>query len=82
MWDITSHEPRQLALSLLPHIINLHDARMDGEHLIQEAFPIGTTLDSVKVVKVESEHGLTMEVQENVPGLVYVCIRSFFPLPS
>jgi rRNA biogenesis protein RRP5 len=39
---------------------------------IDEVYPIGTTLDAVKIVKVETERGLLVNVQDNLQGFVHV----------
>ncbi|GJJ09847.1 hypothetical protein Clacol_004071 [Clathrus columnatus] len=82
LWDIASLEPRQFSLSLLPHIINLDNPRMNDGQLIQEGFPVGTILDSVKVVRTESEYGLNIQVQEDVPGYTYIRHVSDDHIPS
>ena len=66
-------EPRRFALSLLPHTISLDVARLKGKQPVQESFCIGTTLDAVKIVRVEAERGLIVEVQDGVLGYVHVC---------
>jgi rRNA biogenesis protein RRP5 len=39
---------------------------------LSESYPIGTILDSVKVVGVEGEHGVTVEVSSDVTGFIHV----------
>lgn len=86
LWDMIASEPRKFALSLLSHIIGLDIPRLNKQ-AIQEAFPIGSTLEAVKVVRVEPDRGLVLEVQDGIHGYVHVrpvvsiCIR-FRPDPS
>ena len=40
---------------------------------MQEAFPIGTFLDAVKVVKVEAERGILVDTLSGLRGFVHVC---------
>ena len=44
-----------------------------------DAFPLGTTLDSVTVQRVEAERGLLMEVQPSLEGFVHVGHHNFPP---
>ncbi|GAA97773.1 uncharacterized protein L969DRAFT_42922 [Mixia osmundae IAM 14324] len=48
---------RTFALSALPHVLKLAPPLL-GDTLLKEAVPIGTFVDSVKVNRTESEHGL------------------------
>jgi rRNA biogenesis protein RRP5 len=68
---ITS-EPRKFALSLLPHIVALDVPRLQDNQPVQEAFSIGSTLEAVKVVRVETERGLVVEIQDGILGYVHV----------
>ena len=65
-------EPRSFALSLLPHIICLDVPRLKDKQAVQEAFSIGSTLDAVKVVRVETERGLVLKVQNDILGYVHM----------
>jgi len=67
---ITS-DPRKFGLSLIPHVLNL-EAQQLKEQALPDAFPVGTILESVKVVKVETERGLVVEIQDDVLGYVHV----------
>lgn len=40
--------------------------------LLQEAYPIGTILNAVKVIRVEKERGLIVEVGDGQEGFVHV----------
>ena len=67
-------EPRKFALSLLPHVVGLDVPRLKDNQPVQEAFSIGSTLKAVKVVRVETERGLVVEVQGDILGHVHVCL--------
>ena len=85
LYEIPGTSPPRFALSLANHIISLEQksisAEGDGELTsIEEAYPVGTTLDAVKIVKVEAERGLLVDLQEGINGFVHVgiFIRSTF----
>ena len=79
LYDIdpsTSTAPR-FALSLAEHAVSLTSKRAGGaggndQSSLQNAFPIGTVIEAVKVVRVESERGLIVEVGQGVEGFVHV----------
>lgn len=73
LYDMTATSPPKFALSLVDHVVKL-DVKRNEEATIQDSYPIGTTLDAVKVIGVETERGLTVEVQPGVLGFVHVCI--------
>jgi rRNA biogenesis protein RRP5 len=73
---LTSTAPR-FALSLADHIVSLNSKRVNGaedgdQSTIQEAFPIGKIIEAVKVVRVEPERGLIVEVNPGLEGFVHV----------
>jgi len=76
LYEIPGTSPPRFALSLANHIVSLGQKSISAgdEELtsIEEAYPIGTTLDAVKIVKVEAERGLLVDVQENLQGFVHV----------
>jgi rRNA biogenesis protein RRP5 len=77
LYEIPGTSPPRFALSLANHIISLEQKSIgaggDGELTsIEEAYPVGTTLDAVKIVKVEAERGLMVDLQEGVQGFVHV----------
>jgi rRNA biogenesis protein RRP5 len=77
LYEIPGTSPPRFALSLANHIVSLEqksvctggDEEVTG---IDEAYPIGITLDAVKIVKVEAERGLLVDVQDNLQGFVHV----------
>lgn len=73
------------ALTLAEHTVKLTPCltpRKENEmaRTIQEAYPVGTTLESVKVLGLEAERGLTVEIEAGVEGFVHV--RDSFSLFS
>ena len=77
LYEIPGTSPPRFALSLANHIVSLEQKSIgaggEGEATgIDEAYPIGTTLDTVKIVKVEAERGLLVDVQDNLQGFVHV----------
>lgn len=66
-------EHRTFALSLLPHVVGLDVPRLKDNQPVQEAFSIGSILEAVKVVRVETERGLVMEIHDDILGYVHVC---------
>jgi rRNA biogenesis protein RRP5 len=84
LYEIPGTSPPRFALSLASHIISLERRTInaeDDEHVanLDEAYPIGTILEAVKVVRVEAERGLLVDVQENVQGFVHVSLLAALP---
>jgi len=71
LYELPATSPPKFALSLADHVLTLQTKQSEGSH-ISELYPIGTTLDSAKVVGVEGDHGVTMEVTPDVTGFVHV----------
>lgn len=71
LYELPAASPPKFALSLADHILTLQTKQAEGS-CISESYPIGTILDSVRVVGVESEHGVTVEVTPDVTGFVHV----------
>ncbi|KAH9960794.1 hypothetical protein BGW80DRAFT_1438825 [Lactifluus volemus] len=87
LYEIPGTSPPRFALSLASHIISLERRTInaeDDEHVanLDEAYPIGTILEAVKVVRVEAERGLLVDVQENVQGFVHISQTSDDYVPS
>lgn len=79
LYEIPGTSPPRFALSLARHIISLEPKSISAEGdeevtSIEGAYPVGTTLDAVKIVKVEAERGLLVDVQEGVQGFVHVSV--------
>lgn len=71
MWEVTSSSPHRFALSALPHIVALKEASA-GDSLLHEAFPTGTVLEAVKVLRVEPERGLHCQIQGGISAFAHV----------
>jgi rRNA biogenesis protein RRP5 len=78
LYDVSGTTPSKFALALVDHIVALDVRRAEGEAkssnkpILQEAFPVGTILDEVRVTSVEPERGLMLEVEIGVEGFVHV----------
>ncbi|RXW22586.1 hypothetical protein EST38_g3267 [Candolleomyces aberdarensis] len=81
-----SADPPRFAVALSQHLVDLDVRRLpadDGKLVsMQERYPLGTILDSVKVVKIESERGLYLEVGPGFEGFVHISHVSDDHLPS
>ncbi|KAL4266621.1 rRNA biogenesis protein rrp5 [Pleurotus pulmonarius] len=76
LYDYSTTPPR-FALSLNPHVVSLKPRqikREEGDDLctVQDAYPVGTILESVKVTRVENERGLFVEIQPGLEGFVHI----------
>lgn len=71
LYELPATSPPKFALSLADHVLTLGTKQAEGSH-ISELYPIGTTLDGAKVIGVEGDHGVTMEVTPDVTGFVHV----------
>jgi len=71
LYELPAASPPKFALSLADHVLTLQTKQVEGSR-ISELYPIGTILDSVKVVGVEGEHGVTVEITPDVTGFVHV----------
>ena len=77
LYDIAASSPPRFALSLAEHLVSMTPKTVAGSEL-PDAYPIGTILDAVKVIRVETERGLVVEVSDGVEG--YVHVRASWPL--
>ena len=78
LYDISPSTPPRFALSLAPHIVKYTAKVTESEAAptgLREAYPVGTILDAVKVVRVESERGLIVELGSGIEGFVHVRIH-------
>ena len=85
LYEIPGTSPPRFSLSLSSHIIALEQKFVgagDGDGGIDEAYPVGTTLDSVKITRVEPERGLLVDVQEGIQGFVHVSVCCTLPPTS
>ncbi|KAJ4002507.1 hypothetical protein F5050DRAFT_1802449 [Lentinula boryana] len=79
--------PPKLALSLNEHVVNLtsRDVQLKGSDELrpmQEVYPVGTVINDVKVIRVEPEHGLTVQLDSGADGFVHISHISDDHLPS
>ena len=77
LYDISPSTPPRFALSLSDHVIAFTDKwanTLDGKTntVMYSAYPVGTVLQAVKVLRVESERGLVVEVTPGLEGFVHV----------
>lgn len=71
LYELPASSPPKFALSLADHVLALQTKQTKGSH-ISDSYPIGAILDSVKVVGIEGEHGVTVEVTPDVTGFIHV----------
>ncbi|KAI0066486.1 nucleic acid-binding protein [Artomyces pyxidatus] len=76
LYELPGTSPPRFALSLAEHILKLESksgvSETEDSPTLQDAYPIGTVLESVKISKVESERGLLVEVLPGVRGFVHI----------
>lgn len=77
LYDITPSTPPRFALSLAGHVVSMTDKFVDaseGEKRtpLHEAFTIGMPVDPMKVIRVEPERGLIVQVTPTVEGFVHI----------
>ncbi|KAI9444728.1 nucleic acid-binding protein [Lactarius indigo] len=88
LYEIPGTSPPRFSLSLASHLIALEQKSVnagggDEDTInIDEAYPVGTTLDSVKIVRVEPERGLLVDVQKGIRGFVHISHTSDDYVPS
>ncbi|EJD51778.1 nucleic acid-binding protein [Auricularia subglabra TFB-10046 SS5] len=71
IYEVTHSSPKRFALSALPHVVSLHGATA-GSSALYDAFPMGTVLDAIKVVRVEPERGLLCQIQDGIAAFVHI----------
>ena len=72
LYEVPGKSPPRFALSLAEHVVKLETKGANLGTKLQDVYPIGTVLDAVQVVKVETERGLVVSVQPNIRGFVHV----------
>ncbi|KAH9065673.1 nucleic acid-binding protein [Lactarius vividus] len=88
LYEIPGTSPPHFSLSVASHIVTLEQKSVgagggnEDTTSIDETYPIGTTLDSVKIVRVEPERGLLVDVQEGIQGFVHISHTSDDYVPS
>ncbi len=79
-----SAAPPKFALSLAEHIVKLTPCLVPGnsseeaDKTVPEMYPVGTTLEGVKVIRVDAERGLIVEIVPGVAGFIHVSYSLFF----
>lgn len=75
LYDYSASPPR-FALALLEHVIGLDVRKIKGKAtqptMMQEIYPSGTILETVKVLRVEAERGIVVEIEPGLEGFVHV----------
>ena len=75
--------PPKFSVALTSHILHLEPRKVkespdsEPKHM-SEAYPIGTILDSVKVVRVEPERGIIVDIMSGLQGFIHVRVPCFF----
>ncbi|KIY51212.1 nucleic acid-binding protein [Fistulina hepatica ATCC 64428] len=77
-----SSSPPRFALALNHHIVKLSSRRTATKEDVETAYPTGRTLESVKIVRVEPERGLIVEVEPGLEGFVHISHVSDDYVPS
>ncbi|KAI0361371.1 hypothetical protein OH77DRAFT_1468895 [Trametes cingulata] len=75
LYDISPSTPPRFALSLAEHVVKYDIKSVESGAAtteLREAYPVGTVLEAVKVIRVESERGLIVEVSPGVEGFVHI----------
>jgi rRNA biogenesis protein RRP5 len=70
-----SASPPKFSLALSEHVLCLRPRMISigqDPSSLEEAYPVGTILDAVKVLRVEKERGLIVEVGGQQEGFVHV----------
>jgi rRNA biogenesis protein RRP5 len=78
LWDIPETNPRQIALSMLPHVLSLSPSKMqDDEKKLEDTYPVGTILEGLKVVRVEADRGVVVAIGDKPIGFTHVSAQHF-----
>ena len=73
LWDIPETNPRQIALSMLPHVLNLAPSKVqDDEEKLEDTYPVGNILEGLKVVRVEADRGVVVAIGDKPIGFTHV----------
>ena len=85
LYHYSSSSPPKFALALTEHVVNLtvrqvqdKDEEIKKTKAIQDAYPVGTLLEAVKVLRIEPERGLVVEVEPGLEGFAHVCLSFLF----
>jgi rRNA biogenesis protein RRP5 len=85
LYNYSSSSPPKFSLALTEHVVNLtvRQSQEKNEEVkkakdIQDAYPVGTLLEAVKVLRIEPERGLIVEVEPGLEGFIHVCLLFLF----
>ncbi len=67
-----STSPPKFALALNEHILELGPCKPKSGTTLQQLYPIGKILSEVKVLRIESERGVDVEVEPGLEGFAHV----------
>ncbi|KAJ7102119.1 hypothetical protein B0H15DRAFT_813261 [Mycena belliarum] len=87
LYDFSTTPPR-FALALTEHVLGLEARKMrkdkkSATSTMQEAYPIGTILESVKVIRLEAERGAMVDIESGaLQGFVHISHVSDDHVPS
>ncbi|KAJ7169696.1 hypothetical protein C8R46DRAFT_1265028, partial [Mycena filopes] len=86
LYDFSSTPPR-FALALSEHVLGLGvqsiKKKKTTPHSIQAAYPVGTILDAVKVIRLETERGVVVEIDSGtIQGFAHISHVSDEHVPS
>jgi len=77
LYDFSSSPPR-FALSLADHVVALGPKRVNAPagssrgQALQDTYPIGKVVEEAKVLRVEAERGIFVEIEPGLEGFVHV----------
>ncbi|KAK0208872.1 hypothetical protein DFS33DRAFT_480538 [Desarmillaria ectypa] len=80
LYDYSMTPPR-FALALNEHIVELGTSRTVSRISIQEACPVGKIIEGAKVLRVEPERGVDVEVEDGLEGFAHISHISDEHLP-
>lgn len=75
LYNIISTPPR-FVLATSEHVIDLHPRQIidqDRPEQLEQVYPIGKVLESTKVVRIEPDRGVILDVASGVEGFAHVC---------
>jgi ribosomal protein S1 len=76
LWDIPETKPRQIALSMLPHVLNLTQSKIQSnEEVLGDTYAVGTILEGLKVVRVEADRGVVVAIGDKPVGFVHASMQ-------
>ncbi|KAG7450112.1 nucleic acid-binding protein [Guyanagaster necrorhizus] len=77
-----STAPPRFALALNEHIAELGTLRTKSGFNIQEAYPVGKIIEDAKILRVEPERGVDVEVEDGLKGFAHISHISDEHLPT